>query len=317
MNTHFKRSCKESIKRGLHVVFEAGQRFGLDILPRHFYSSIPCLRELNLAQQWRKPQSMIGVDGIDLEAQLSFAAALCTPFRSRIEGGVWDEFCAIAREVGYGPADADFLFCFIASKKPRRIVQIGCGVSTAIILGAAAHVDYEPQLTCIEPYPSDFLKEMSHAGKIRLERVKAQDAELDLMTTLGPEDLLFVDSTHTVKPGSEVNRIVFEVLPRLGPGTYVHFHDINFPYDYQPSVLRELFFSVESSLLHAFLVNNVQFTIRVSLSMLHYGRPEKLRQLLPCYLPQPSLDGLSSAGNRRVPSALYLQTLARSAAGAP
>ncbi len=96
-----------------------------------------------------------------------------------------------------------------------------------------------------------------------------------------------------MRPGSEVNRLVFEVLPRLRAGSWVHFHDIYFPYDYQRGLLDdELFFCNESALLHAFLINNDAFAIRASLSMLHYGEPVAAGASAPHYRPAADDEGL-------------------------
>src|SRR5207249_4543131 len=110
---------------------------------------------------------------------------------------------------------------------------------------------YDPNLVCIDPYPTQYLKSAATEGRISLIAKKAQEVDLSTFTDLQHGDLLFVDSTHTVKPGSEVNHIILEVLPRLRTGCYVHFHDIYFPYDYQTSLLNTVFFSGESALLHA------------------------------------------------------------------
>ena len=90
-----------------------------------------------------------------------------------------------------------------------------------------------------------------------------------------------------MKPGSEVNRIILDVLPRLKSGVFVHFHDIYFPYDYSPTLLSfDLFFWVESTLLHAFLIGNGHCRIVLSTSMLHYAAPERIAALFPRYAPQ-------------------------------
>ena len=136
----------------------------------------------------------------------------------------------------------------------------------------------------------------------------AQEVDLQTFTSLGAGDLLFVDSTHAVRPGGEVNRIILDVLPRMFAGCVVHFHDISFPYDYQPSVLSTLFFSNESTLLHAFLVNNSRCRIAVSLSMLHYACPEQMQQLLPNYRPAVLDGGLYTNASQEghFPSSTYL-----------
>lgn len=135
---------------------------------------------------------------------------------------------------------------------------------------------------------------------------------MDVYLTLGEGDLLFIDSTHTVKPGSEVNLIILEVLSRLAKGVYVHFHDIYFPYDYKRALMSDgLFFSNESVLLHAFLIGNAHYVIRTSLSMLHYAVPSEFEKLLSGYKPQENDFGLRSGNieGRHFPSSLYIQKI--------
>ena len=121
--------------------------------------------------------------------------------------------------------------------------------------------------------------------------------------------MFFVDSTHTVKPGSEVNRIILEVLPRLKQEVWVHFHDIYFPYDYKRDLLTDdLFFWSESTLLHSFLINNSKYEIALSQSMLHYKAPEKIKASLPNYSPQSNEYGLTGKKGEHFPSAIFLKT---------
>lgn len=306
----FNRKLRQIRKGASHWLFRTGQHFKLDILPRHFYSSVPDLRELRRDRGWREPRSMIGVNGADVEQQLASAVQFCAAEpRERLRTlDIHQHAVRENGENGYGPIEADFLYCFIASQKPRRIVQVGAGVSTAVILRAAKDAGYAIEITCVDPYPTHYLRRVSHAGRIRLIADRAQAVELSVLTNLREGEMLFVDSTHTVKPGSEVNRIILEVLPRLQKGTFVHFHDIYFPYDYQPSTFEEPFFTQESTLLHAFIAGNPQFLLRVAMSMLHYAKPKQLQALLPRYQPCRHEDGLHIKGeDGHFPSAAYLE----------
>jgi predicted O-methyltransferase YrrM len=289
-----KRRIKEWFKRNWHFVFVTGQELGFDLLPRHFYSSIPDVAKLRRTHDWRQPRTMVGVAGANLEHQLAFARQCCTDEcraeLARID--VYERACRANGEIGYGPVEAEFLFCFVATIRPRAVVQVGAGVSTSVILQAAQYSGIDLRLTCVDPYPTAFLKALAAEGRIELLAKRAQDIDISFYTALEPSDLLFVDSTHVVGPGSEVNLVVLEVLPRLRSGVFVHFHDIYFPYDYAASTLVELFFPVESCLLHAFLTNNSCWTIAVSLSMLHWGCPDSLRALLPRYQRARMRDGL-------------------------
>ena len=308
----FKRQIKTLGKRGLRRLFEAGQRLGVDVLPRHYYSEVPDFHELRAGDDWKRPRSMVGVLGADPDEQLRFVEACCPPeLVERLGAGdVHSAACSENGEPGYGAVEADFLHAFVAARRPSKVVQVGCGVSTAVILRAAGEAGYTPQVLCVEPYPNDFLRRADRDGRIELVPEKAQRVPLELLTELGPNDLLFVDSSHAVRPGSEVNRLVLEVLPRLDAGVFVHFHDIYFPYDYQRGLLAdELFFCNESVLLQAFLTGNPRYAIRASLSMLHYDRPGALRSLLPNYRPAEDEYGLGR-NDGHFPASTYLEVLA-------
>ena len=306
------RRLSKAAKRSYLAIFRAAQRCGVDLLPRHFYSSIPNLNKLRMQQDWKKPGTMVGVPGREIEPQLQFVAECCTePLRHRMARK--DIFAYACREnevVGFGPIEADFLFCFVAAKRPARVVQVGAGVSSAVMLLSANECGHKLKLTCIDPYPTNFLTRAGAASQLRLIPKEAQQVKLSTMTDLEAGDLLFIDSTHAVRVGSEVNMLILEVLPRLRPGVWIHFHDIYFPYDYHRSLFAEAFFPSESTLLHAFLLCNSKFVIRASLSMLHYAAPKALSQLLPNYFPAQNDEGLDLAGDRGCfPSSTYLQAL--------
>jgi methyltransferase family protein len=304
-----KRRVKDLGKRTLRRCFETGQRWGFDLLPRHFYSQIPDIGALKTDNSWKSPRSMVGVQGIELSTQFDFVETCCAPVlvdRLRQED-LHTRACALNGEAGFGVPDAAFLYCFVRTIQPRWIVQVGCGVSTAVMLIAAADAAYRPEIVCVEPYPTAFLERSAREGSIKLFEARAQDVPLEMLTNLGEEGFLFVDSTHTVKPGSEVNRLILEVLPRLKGGDWVHFHDIYFPYDYQRGLIEdELFFSNESVLLHALLVNNPALAVRAALSMLHYADPDRLQLSLPGYSPARDDQGLR-AGAGHFPASAYLQ----------
>jgi hypothetical protein len=211
---------------------------------------------------------------------------------------------------GYGEVEADFLYCFIRARRPKQIVQIGCGVSTAVCLLAAQDEGYSPRIVCIEPYPTAFLQRESKTGRIDLLPQKVQDAGAECVQELAAGDLFFVDSSHTLAPAGELNLIILEMLPRLAPGVYAHFHDIYFPYDYSPDLLSTaLFFSHESALLYAFLLMNRRFEIAGSLSMLHHQRPGDLERIFPDIRPAVFEDGLTMQSGQ-FPSSIFLRRLA-------
>lgn len=314
---NLSRKLKTAGKAMLHGLFAVGQRFGVDVLPRHFYSQIPNLARLRDQTGWRAPMSMAGVQGRDLDGQIAFAAGCVTPERTALFAGRDVHAEAVATngsDGGYGPVEAQFLYAFIQAKAPRRVIQVGCGVSTAVIEAAAKDAGRTVDILCIDPYPTDFLRRRQAAGGIRLLAEPAQSVDLATFEALEDGDLLFIDSTHAVTAGSEVNRLVLEVLPRLNPGVFVHFHDIYFPYDYPRRLLsQDLFFHAESTLVHAFLAGNSGYRIEASLSMLHYGATDVMRTWFTGYDPQGNEDGLAAPTGQHFPSALWLRTVSAAA----
>ena len=138
------------------------------------------------------------------------------------------------------------------------------------------------------------------------------------LVDLGPGDILFVDSTHTVSVGSDVNYVILEVLPRLRAGVLVHFHDITMPYDYAPTVLsRDLFFWTESVLVHAYLADNPRFRILAACALLHDRARNRLQQVVPTYsAPLPTERGLAADdAEGTYPSSLWLEVVADPAGG--
>ncbi len=253
---------------------------------------------------------MTGVQGIAMDSEISYARECCAAAREGLmRGDVYSAACRANNDVGFGPIEASFLFCFVCAKAPRKVIQIGAGVSTAVILDAARESAYRPEVVCIDPYPTQYLQQLAASKEISLIQKRAQHVGLDTLTALGEGDLLFVDSTHTVKPGSEVNYLILECLPRLPAGAYVHFHDIYFPYDYPPSLLSTTFFPLESTLLHAFLINNHSYSVCVSLSMLHHYAPAELQKLFPNYRAAVIENGLYAGAQKDLhfPSSIYLK----------
>lgn len=286
------------------------QRFGVTVTPNHFYSEIPDFNELARTTGWRKPMSMHGIDHADETAQIATLASWMDAGKAAGDvAGVHDRACQANGEGGFGPMEAQALYAFMVHEKPAKIVQVGCGVSTAIILQAAEAVGHKPELVCVEPYPTDVLKRFSSEGKLTLHSAKAQDVPFDELAAMAGGGFLFVDSTHTLRPGSEVIVLVSEILPRLSAGTWAHFHDIYFPYDYGPALLDEGVFQFrENTLLYGYLVDNARWRIEVCMSMLHHGQRDGLAGTLVGYEPMQMNDGLRAAEGH-FPASTYIRAV--------
>jgi predicted O-methyltransferase YrrM len=313
-----KRRLKNAYKRQLRLLFELGQRFHVDILPRHFYSEIPDIRLLRNTTNWKPARSLHGIQ-FDVDDQVAWTDACTKSYRGSLHDFEIHQAAVKANgsDEGYGEVEADLLYCFVRANRPKVIIQIGCGVSTAVCIRAAADEGYSPRIICIEPYPTAFLQRESEAGHIELIPKKVQDAGMDWIRELGSGDLLFIDSTHTLGPAGEVNLIILEFLPRLAPGVFVHFHDIYFPYDYPPDTLSSaLFFWHETALLYAFLLMNHEFEIKASLAMLHHRRLNDLVRFFPDMKPRAFDEGLN-AGSGQGPTSIYIRRRDGSDASTP
>jgi len=240
---------------------------------------------------------------------------VCRPYYDEYkEGSYYEEAVKSSGMRGYGEIESQVLHAVIRDLKPSQVIEVGSGTSTFCMLQALrlnSQVGNNSKMLCIDPYPSTSVKWPPEAD-FRVQRV--QDVSLDLFMALGEGDFLFIDSSHQVKPGGDVNYLILEVLPRLRSGVVVHFHDIHFPYDYPRDVLKNFFPWTETSLLRAFLAFNARYDIMFSLSLMHYERAEELRQLLPLYSPQEGKDGLIDDGARpfeypsgHFPSATYIR----------
>jgi predicted O-methyltransferase YrrM len=156
----------------------------------------------------------------------------------------------------FPPHDAALLYAMVRHLRPRRMVEVGCGWSTTVTAAAIQDGDIGTQLTCIEPYPREFLHEMGRVLTLRQEKV--EHTPFDVFAQLESGDILFIDSSHVVKTGSDVVHQLLEVVPRLSDGVIVHVHDIFIPEDYPQGWVRNGFGWTEQYLLQAFLVGNAR-----------------------------------------------------------
>lgn len=152
-------------------------------------------------------------------------------------------------------ADAFTLSAMIRCFCPKRIVEVGSGFSTAVMLDTCDEVQLKPQITLIEPYP-DRLKLLlkgslpSHAS---LLETGVQQVDLSVFDALQPNDICFIDSSHVAKIGSDVTWIILKLLPRLKAGVVIHVHDVFYPHSYPLAWVNEGRACNESIFLRAYL----------------------------------------------------------------
>jgi Methyltransferase domain len=261
-----------------HEIFPVWERHGFHVTPVHFYQPIPDTQSLP-ETLWNRPSKLVGIDmndavQLDLlrnhfpkfrhEYELFPTEPTAEPWRFHLNNGLFDG------------TDALVAYCMIRHFQPRVIIEIGGGFSS-LLLSEAAAKNIGSSFTCIEPLPQEFLKQ-GFPGLHRLVEKKVQDVDLEFFSQLQSSDILFIDSSHTVKIGGDVNYLFLEVLPRLKPGVIVHIHDIFLPFDYRRDwVMDELRFWTEQYLLQAFLSFNSEFEVLMANSYLAHRYMEDFK----------------------------------------
>lgn len=251
---------------------------------RNYSSPIPDLERLD-PRLWRRPHPLPGVD-FDLEGQFRFLegelAPIVAEFGAELAAGRVQGFDPENRM--YGPGDAEVLFAMLRHLKPATVIEVGSGHSTLIAAAALRrnHDEGRPgRLVALDPAPRlPFSAEVSSMVDHRAERI--EEAPAELFDSLEAGDALFVDSSHVARLGGDVTRIVLDILPRLGQGVHVHFHDVFLPWEYPRRLAeREDKFWTEQYLLHAFLIGNRSYEVALALHALTRADRQRTAAVIP------------------------------------
>lgn len=258
--------------------------------PGHFYSPIPSLDEIRAREEelFGEPPPLL--PGIELhgEHQVALVRELAAfypelPFpKTQTAGGrYWFDNWA------YSYADAIYLYGMLRKLRPRRVIEIGSGFSSAAMLDTRERFALETEFLFIEPDPSTLTSLLKPDDRVEILASRLQDVPLARFDVLEANDILFVDSTHVAKTGSDVNRIVFDLLPRLKSGVHVHFHDVFYPFEYPKEWVYEGRAWNEDYILRAFLEFNDAFEIVLFGTWLARFHRELLQESLPLTLENP------------------------------
>lgn len=192
----------------------------------------------------------------------------------------------------YSLGDAEYLYNMIRHLKPQRIIEVGSGVSTllareAIEKNKIENANYSCQHICIEPYERPWLTSL----EVELVREKVETIQLDFFNQLEAGDILFIDSSHIIRPQGDVLFEYLEVLPRLQSGVYIHVHDVFTPRDYDEGwIIKHHLLWNEQYLLEAFLSFNDQFRIIGALNFLSNHHRESLGVKCPIFASEEGLS---------------------------
>jgi hypothetical protein len=269
--------------------FKALQNMGIHVVPNHFYEPVPDTRNIPEGF-WNAPSDLAGLDMRE-GTQLNLLQEFCGKYKPEYEQ-LQNSAAAGANgfsfaNKSFGPVDAEILYCMIRHFNPRTVVEIGSGNSTLVssmaILKNGQESGATAKLIAIEPYPNAVL-EKGFPGLTRLIKAPVQSVPLTEFEALEENDILFIDSSHVLKEGSDVQFEFLQIVPRLKRGTIVHFHDIFLPFPYPRSwVVDELRFWNEQYLLQALLAFNHSFEVLWAGNYLNHRHPQALQQAFPSW----------------------------------
>lgn len=298
------------VRMTISSLFETVQeRLGVSVTPSHFYFPVPKLRSLR-DKDWGARHPCAAID-FRFAEQLNRLNTEFLPFAQEWsfpdhQNGTKNQFHF--NNGFFEHVDAEVAYSIVRQRKPRRIVEVGCG-NTTLLLTTALRKNAAEGFPCemygIDPHPSLFLKE-GVPGLTGLIEEPVQRAPVELFRALEENDILFIDSSHVVSIDSDVVYELLNILPTLKPGVVVHFHDIFAPLDYpEKFVKKNLCFWGEQYLLEAFLSFNSEFKVLWAGSAMQQHHPDVLRDAFPGWqgsfarMPAPlkmfvpSLDGVN------------------------
>jgi hypothetical protein len=276
--------------------FRLFQRLGVHVVLNHYYGPVPDTDRI--PEAYWGPSELVGWDLKEC-CQL----ALLEDFSARYKQE-YDQFPEEKPPSGEGfylsngffaSVDAEVLYSMIRRFRPKIVLEIGSGNSTLVsaqaLLKNEAETGDRSELIATDPFPSDTLRK-GFPGLTRLVKSPVQDLAISEFERLGENDILFIDSSHVLKPGSDVQHEYLEILPRLKRGVIVQIHDIFLPNGYPKDwIIEHHRFWNEQSLLQAFLAFNSAFEILWAGSYMSLNHPEKLQVAFSSYRPGKTTPG--------------------------
>jgi hypothetical protein len=265
----------------LHAVRGLLDQAGLCVIKRHYHE--PVYQAEDIIRDPAAPRKLAGIDWnldgqMNLLKSFTFGEALRS-LEGRSHGGRTFSY----QNDMFGPGDAEALYSMIRHFKPRRLIEIGCGQSTLVAHFAIADAmredaEYRCRHICYEPFENPWLSDLG----VELKRERIEAADLTLFRSLEAGDIVFIDSSHVLRPMGDVEFEFLHILPILPAGVVVHVHDIFSPRDYPAKWLTEdRRFWNEQYLLEAFLSFNSEFEIICALNDLMHRCSAPFRAAFP------------------------------------
>jgi hypothetical protein len=257
----------------------------------HFYSPLPdCFDGMTFAAKAAERPVVNGLPSIDLRSDAQ--KALLLTMMDLYSDFDWSEQRLPGRRFHfsqgwYKQADSICLYSMLRLFRPRSVVEVGSGYSSALMLDVdELYLGKQTSFTFIEPHPERLESVLIGNDKSRTRIIgqPVQHIPMEAFADLKSGDFLFIDSSHTSKVGSDVNYLILEVLPRLPVGAFVHFHDIFWPFEYPAEWIGQGAAWNESYLLRAFLMFNGNYEIVLWVPFCAKSWPELIKERMPNYM---------------------------------
>jgi hypothetical protein len=297
---------REEILNKLYPLFET---LGFHISRNSFYEPIPDSRTLK-NKLWQNPSELIGID-LNEQRQLRLLSDFVIKFKNEYDQLPlnWNQnlkpYEYYINNGRFESVDGEILYCMIRHFKPKRIFEIGSGNSTylsaqAILKNKEEEKNYECELAVIDPYPNNTLQN-GFPGLSKLIPKKVQDISWQEFKNLKENDILFIDSSHVLTIGSDVQYEYLDILPRINKGVIVHSHDIFLPAEYPKyCVMKKHIFWTEQYLLQAFLAFNDSFEVLWAGNYMHSEHLDELKTSFNSCRLLESKEGPGSFWIRRI-----------------
>jgi len=241
------------------------RQIGVFPIIRSYYEPLFDTHRLNMERPRLQNLAMLK---FDLESQKKFLNQL--NFTDELETLNFD-----FKNGSFESADADFLYQFIRFTKPNKVIEIGGGESTKLIQYALEKNDKSSEHICVEPFENVVLLELN---KVEIIKKKIEDIDIEEIKKLTKGDLLFIDSSHIIRPQGDILFEYLEILPNLAVGVNIHIHDIFTPRDYPKNMIqKEIRFWNEQYILESILLNSNNYEV---IAPLNYLKNESFYELL-------------------------------------
>ena len=252
----------------------------VNVVPANFYSDIPLIDDIENSFEYRDPELEIYNSGIfnkDLVADfINSISAYAKEFSPPEEGDTDNPKGFFWKNPAFSYSDAMSYYCVLRHFKPSHVLEIGSGFST-LVANEALEKNGNGTISLIEPYPKGFLKNLD-----RIIESFAQDIPVsDFVDLVESSDVWFIDSTHTVKIGSDCLYIYLKVMPEISKDIVVHTHDVFLPFGMpKKNALEKHIYWTEQYLLYAYMLDNPKIEVLFGSNYAHRVLPDLLSKLM-------------------------------------